>query len=738
MTTKNLKSSLLISDQEKRLIRRLYKKLCQLVNAPNETQKNDLNAAFQMSYEQHAHIRRRSGDPYIIHPLNVALILVEEMGITNVETIVCALLHDVVEDTPVTLAEIKERFGDKVTLILDALTKIKEPSEEHAPTTSMQAINFQKLFSYFSKDMRICAIKIADRLDNMRSLHFLSKEKQLKIAHETKEFYAPLAHRLGLANVKSTLETLYLKYVEPEAYKMVVKNIQIQKRGRSKTIKNFSVPIIRELDHQGIKYRMETRLKSIYSIYSKMLKKQAGFDQIHDICGLRIILDYSKAEEVKKCWEVYSIITKLYHINPKRTRDWLSTPRSNGYESLHITAMSKKGEWVEIQIRSERMHKVATQGIAAHWKYKDWKYKKSSHNPLGENVNYQQLMQQMGDLAKQDVDVSQAVRDAQLALYEKDMCIFTGVGSRIFLPRDATIFDFAIETMHEKGAYCTYAIVDGEKHTKDYVLTNGQQVNAIVVNLSQKLKPEWRLLTNTPKTRKIWKQVFSEFGKKQKDMGKRKIEKILKKHDFKLSDAIEKEIKYFFKETSIDDVYYKIGDNSIPISLLDDFIQQKLNLLARQKKGSDPQNHLFLRGTKSDIYELSSCCAPVAGDELLAATIPAKSIIEVHRADCQKAANIPAQNANNIISVSWQHTDYTFKRSIDFTALLNQETKKKVLHAIQKYDIIAFTLTKDDESENTSGTIVLYVQNANELSRLMSDIKKIEGVMQVKRGHIND
>ncbi len=714
---------------EEQTIQKKYSRLVSLLSPITDKEEKKLQEAFALSYKAHAGTRRRCGIPYIIHPLNVALILIEEIGIKDLTTIICALMHDVAEDTPITLEEIGEQFGKNPQIILDALTKIKKPTdkEEHP---HMAVINFQKIFSFFNKDLRIGPIKIADRIDNMRCLDVMPTHKKLKIAHETKAIYAPLAHRLGFGRAKSDLEDLYLKYVHPQDYHQIAQKIKLRRPERQSAIRTFARPIVKLLKEKNINCRTEMRIKSIYSIYEKMNRKNIGFDQVYDLFGLRIIHDH-RDEEITKCWQIYGLITQIYSINPHRTRDWISTSRSNGYEALHMHAMSKKGEWVEIQIRSERMHKVDTQGIAAHWKYKS-----QGQKELSQYINYEELLQEMSTLAKQDPDIDQAVQDAQLALYERDISVFTQTGQRLFLPKGATVLDYAIQTMDDQGVYCTQANVDGMLQNKSYLLKNGQQINDIYIDTKQQLQPEWTTLTHTLKARKIWKEAFSTFSAAKRKKGEKIIQRQLTPKNIPLTAATEQQLKNFFKQENLDLLYYKIGNHTIPQEVVQDFVQfqeerTRKEETNRQSSPKDAPRHMVITGEESEEYQLAPCCNPIPGDRVFGIVPPTKSTIDIHLLECEKAPSLITHYSSSLVEVTWQHTNLLFERCIKFTAALNRESKNKVLQILQEFDVLSFNLEKTHH--HTIGTIILNIHNVHELLRLIEKIKKIEGVLEVSR-----
>ncbi len=731
MNKKNHETLLPINDKENVQIKKLYKRLLALTNPKSYKEKENLKKAFSFSFTAHLNMRRKSGQPFIIHPLNVAMILAEEMGIIEIKTIAAALLHDVVEDTPITLKEIEKNFGEDIAKTLDGLTKV-ECSKENPEGIPLQALNFQKLFSFFAENMRVCAIKIADRLDNMRSLEFLPKEKQLKISAETKAIYAPLAHRLGLGIIKTTLEDLYLKHTNPKAYREILESINYHKENKMYLMDEFSSPIVTLLKAHKIKHRIEKRLKSIYSIYNKMKKKNLEFDQIHDIYGLRIILPYEGQEEITKCWQVYGIITKLYYINPGRTKDWISTARSNGYKSLHMTAMSEKGEWVEIQIRSEKMHMIAKKGIAAHWRYKNSGYIES------ENENYQELMEQISELAKEKSDISQALRDAQLALYEKDIFVFTTDGKKKYLPIDSTVLDFAIETLGEKGVYVHQALIDGKTRPKDYVLKKGEQISEIFIDPSQKLSAKAEALTHTPKTRKIWQKAFLKSTQEERKRGEKVLMKVFKKNEIPFSLQAQQELKYFFKEERMENIFYKIGSQAHYKKNLKNFVFQK-KISPNNPPIDYPKNSstpLLIRGEKSDFYQLASCCGPIVGDELVGIILKKEPMIFIHRTNCSKEAHLFFEKSKKIVPAIWEHADYTFERDVFFTTILSKESKKSILRSAETFDVMRIEFTKKKKTGVIQGSIRFQAQHLNEVNTLIKKLKKIVGIIRVSRDPI--
>lgn len=477
-------------EKEKQLILKEYRNLLRsLKETITTSERKQLRLAFEMALEAHKDMRRKSGEPYIIHPLQVAQIVVKEMGL-NATAAICAILHDVVEDTELTLDDIKREFGGKVAKIIDGLTKV---SGVFDLTSSIQAENFKKLLLTLADDVRVILIKIADRLHNMRTMDSMPRKKQLKIASETLFLYAPLAHRLGFYAIKSELEDLGMKYTESETYKEIARKLSDTKRERSRYINEFTRPIKERLDEEGMKYQIYGRPKSIHSIWNKMRTKHVTFEEVYDLFAIRIIIDSPQNKEKADCWKVYSIVTELFTPNPDRLRDWISTPKANGYESLHTTVMGHRGRWVEVQIRTVRMDEIAEKGFAAHWKYKEGTADKSLDTWLRE---IREL------LRNPDYNALEFLDDFKSNLFSKEIYVFTPKGDLKILPQDSTALDFAFEIHTDVGYHCIGAKVNHKLVPLSHRLSNGDQVE-VITSRKQKPNEDWLgfLITSRARSR---------------------------------------------------------------------------------------------------------------------------------------------------------------------------------------------------------------------------------------------
>ena len=490
-----------IEEERKQILKR-YRKLLRLAKPllkPGDAKL--IKKAFNVASEAHKEMRRKSGEPYIYHPLEVALICVEEIGL-GTTSIIAALLHDVVEDTDMELEDIEREFGVKVAQIIDGLTKIAGVFDYGS---SQQAENFRKMLLTLSDDVRVILIKLADRLNNMRTLDSMPRHKQLKIGSETKYLYAPLAHRLGLYSIKSELEDLYLKFMDKEDYDFITKKINDTRVSRNKFIKTFIAPIEKELKEQGFKFVIKGRPKSVYSIYNKMKKQNIPFEEVFDLFAIRIIIDTSYENEKAACWQVYSIVTDFYRPNPNRLRDWISTPRANGYESLHTTAMSQTGQWVEVQIRTQRMDDIAERGYAAHWKYKE---KENAPEKAAGSLD-EWITQVRTLLENNDGSAIEFMDDFRGNLFHDEVFVFTPKGDLKVLPFDATALDFAFEIHTEVGAKCIGAKVNQKLVSLGHKLKNGDQVEILTSN-KQKPSEDWLKSVVTSRAKAKIKDALKE------------------------------------------------------------------------------------------------------------------------------------------------------------------------------------------------------------------------------------
>ena len=722
--------------QEKKDILNKYKSLLRSCSdKTNKEDKKEIRKAFNLAVEAHKDMRRKSGEPYIFHPIAVAHIAAKEIGL-GATSIVCALLHDVVEDTDYTLQNIEKNFGKKVSQIIDGLTKIQDVFDKNV---SLQAENFRKMLLTLSDDVRVILIKLADRLHNMRTLDNMTKAKQLKIASETLYLYAPLAHRLGLYPIKTELEDLGLKFTKPEVYKAIAQELKATKEERNKYILKFTKPIKTKLKEDGLKFSVTGRSKSIFSIRNKMINKGVNFDNIFDKFAVRIIIDSTIEAEKADCWKIYSIVTDFYKPNPDRLRDWVSTPKVNGYESLHTTVIGDNGKWVEVQIRSKRMDEIAEKGYAAHWKYKQEERKESSLDTWIEKMR--ELLQNPESNAVDFID------DFKLNLYFGEIYIFTPNGDLKTLPKGATALDFAFEIHTDVGLKCMGVKVNGKLVSLSHQLQSGDQAEVIT---SQKQRPreDWLRFVATSRAKSKIKSALKEDKKVIAVVGKEIAERKLKHLKLKLTSQTETElIKHFDTGTSID-LYFRFGNGAISNAEIKEFV--------RLKKGGWYQiikNKIYgpsspLIKTDKEIkkiivfndddevldYKMSACCNAIPGDFIFG-FLTAIDGIKVHRSDCPNAIQLRSNYAYRVLKSKW-----VSKAEIDFIAAINIKgidslgLMNKVTQIISNQmnvNIKSININSDDGIFD--GMITLKVRNASFLKELTTKLEKIKAITSITR-----
>ncbi|HWY97540.1 MAG TPA: RelA/SpoT family protein, partial [Bacteroidia bacterium] len=551
-------------EQEKKEILNRYRGLLRSSRRKfDDDDKKMIRKAFNVAVEAHKEARRKSGEPYIYHPIAVARIVAEEIGL-GATAIVCALLHDVVEDTDITLKDIEGMFGKKVASIIDGLTKI---SGVFDASSSLQAENFRKMLLTLADDVRVILIKLADRLHNMRTLESMERTKQLKIASETLYLYAPLAHRLGLNNIKTELEDLGLKYTEPEIYNDLDKKLKDTQAERARYIHRFIIPLRETLHEQKLKFRIFGRPKSIYSIWSKIKNKNVPFEEVYDIFAIRIIIDSPPEQEKADCWRVYSIVTDYYYPNPDRLRDWVSTPKANGYEALHTTVMGPNGQWVEVQVRSERMNEVAEKGYAAHWKYKQGQT--TPEDPLEE-----WLRKIRESLANPDSNALDFIDDFKLNLFADEIFVFTPKGEMRSMPVNSTALDFAFDVHTEIGAKCIGAKVNHKLVPLSHKLNSGDQVE-ILTSKKQTPKLDWMNFVVTAKAKSRIKEYLKEEKVKLVDQGREELIPKLHQHKLEYNETTLKRLAAFLKLPDTSELFYRMAMGNITNKELKDFVKVK-------------------------------------------------------------------------------------------------------------------------------------------------------------------
>ncbi|MBA4852593.1 bifunctional (p)ppGpp synthetase/guanosine-3',5'-bis(diphosphate) 3'-pyrophosphohydrolase [Emticicia sp. BO119] len=718
-----------------------------LLRAAKPTLKEDdakqIKKAFTISMEAHKDMRRKSGEPYIYHPLEVAQICVEEIGL-GATSIICALLHDVVEDTDMTLKEIEKEFGSKVARIIDGLTKISGNFEQG---TSAQAENFRKMLITLSEDVRVILIKLADRLHNMRTLGSMARNSQLKIAHETIFIYAPLAHRLGLYKIKSELEDLYLKYTEPETFKDIAQKLKSTKSTRDRFIDNFIKPIKKKLQDTGIEFVIKGRPKHIYSIWNKIKKQNTPFEEIFDLFAIRVILQNVPPEKEKSaCWQVYSIVTDQYKPNPDRLKDWISIPKANGYESLHTTVMSQTGQWVEVQIRTERMDEISERGYAAHFKYKG--NDTSMNAPLDRWINQVRETLQSGDKS-----AIEFLEDFRGNFYNEEVFVFTPKGDLKVLRKGATVLDFAFEIHTDIGRKCTAGKVNNQLVPISYTLQNGDQVE-ILTTKNQKPSEDWLRFVTTTKAKARIKDLLKEENKVYYSDGKEIITKKFKVLGLENNLETLNQLRAYFNKKDYNDLYYAFGKAYIHADEIKKFKadrEARLNKQARieidnkafidaksfekeikKVKGNDT---LFIGDDLQEIdFTLARCCNPIPGDDVFG-FLTVNEGIKIHRNSCPNAQQLLSQYGNRVIKARWSsQVAKAFVATIHLDGIDRMGMIQDISKVISsELHINMRSLAVDTNDGIFTGDIKLYVQDTRHLEKLMKQLGEIEGVHQVTR-----
>ena len=717
----------------------ILKRYRALLRASKSTlQKGDkrmIRKAFDMALESHKDMRRKSGEPYIYHPIAVAQIAAEEIGL-GTTSIVCALLHDVVEDTDVTLDDIEQEFGKKVAKIIDGLTKISGVFDTNS---SLQAENFRKMLLTLADDVRVILIKLADRLHNMRTMEFMPRDKQLKLSSETVYLYAPLAHRLGLYAIKSELEDLSMKYMERETYQFIKNKLNEKKTEREKFIRDFIEPVKKVLEGQDLVADLFGRPKSIHSIWNKMKKKAIPFEEVYDLFAIRVILDSTPENEKADCWKAYSIVTDLYRPNPDRLRDWISSPKANGYESLHTTVMGPRGQWVEVQIRTKRMNEIAEKGFAAHWKYKE----------ASTDSGLDLWVQKVRDLLKNpDANALEFLDDFKMNLFSDEIFIFTPKGALIQLPLNATALDFAFEIHSDVGASCIGAKVNHKLVPLSYKLQNGDQVE-VITSSKQVPKEDWLSFVVTAKAKAKIKSALKEEKRKIAEDGKEILERKLKSIKVTYNSENIHKLSYYFKLASTQDLFYNVAKGLIDMKDLKEYQASEKVIESKPPERIDTdQVHNLVKGIKakdSDMlligedmqkidYKLANCCNPIPGDDVFG-FVTVSDGIKIHRTNCPNAAKLMANYGYRIVKARWTNQqELAFLTGlritgIDDVGLINQLTTV-ISH---DFKVNMRSITVDSDNGIFEGSIMVYVNDTEHLDNLIKRLKTVKGVTGVNR-----
>jgi GTP pyrophosphokinase len=730
----------LTEEQEKKEIVRQYRALLKFLKPKVKAgDKELLRRAFEMAVDAHKTMRRKSGEPYIFHPLAVSRICVEEIGL-GVRSTICALLHDTVEDTDITLEDVEREFGTEIARIIDGLTKISTVEDT---STSKQAENFRKILLTLTDDPRVILIKLADRLHNMRTLDSMKREKQLKVSSETVYIYAPLAHRMGLYAIKTEMEDLAMKYLEPDIYREIARKLAETKRERTRYINEFIRPIREKMDRADFVYEIYGRPKSIHSIWSKMKKKGVEFEEVYDLFAIRIIVDGPQEKEKEACWKIYSFITDMYTPSPERLRDWLSNPKSNGYEALHTTVMGPQGKWVEIQIRSRRMNEIAEKGLAAHWKYKE------GGGQEGDRFDqwFGQIREALGNQELSSIDF---LHDFKTSFLAEEIYVFTPKGDVKMLPIGSTALDFAFAIHTAVGSRCIGAKVNHKLVPIGHKLRSGDQIEIITSN-KQKPNDDWLALVVTAKAKSRIKDALKEEKRRIADEGKYALQRKLESMGAGYHQQNIEEVTNFYKQSSALDLFYQIAVKAIDLKELKEFKLHGDRLEAPKpvKTEAEPRpdaeaarpqprkdTELIIFGESGDkvMYHLANCCKPIPGDNVFGFVSTGKGLV-IHRTNCPNAARLMANFGHRVVKTKWaKNKEISFLTGLRITGIDDVGVIHKITNLISgelRININAITVEAQDGIFH--GNIRLYVHDKEELDNLVLRLKALPGIHAVER-----
>lgn len=728
-----------IEAEKKEILKRYKKLLRDAKKSQNVLDKKLIRKAFEVAVEAHKDVRRKSGEPYIYHPIAVAQIVAEEIGL-GTTSIVCALLHDTVEDTDLSLADIERMFGKKVRIIIDGLTKINGVVDHNDPNYSIQGENFKKMMLTLSEDARVILVKLADRLHNMRTMDSMPRHKQVKISYETFFLYGPLAHRLGLNAIKTELEDLAFKYTEPELFAEIQQKLKDSKNKLNRYINKFSQPIIEKLDETNIDYQIKGRPKSIYSIARKMKNKNIPFEEVFDIFAIRIILNSEGETEKGDCWSVYSLVTSLFQPNPHRLRDWTTTPKANGYEALHTTVMGPDGKWVEVQIRTKRMDEIAEKGLAAHWKYKN-KSDSSSDNKLEEWIL--KIRQTLENTHSSTVDF---IDDLKMNLFSEEIFVFTPAGDLKNLPKGATALDFAYEIHSNLGNQCIGAKVNHKLVALNHVLSNGEQVE-ILHSVKQSPKQSWLEIAKTAKSRQSIKSSLRKNKKAITVKGTETYHKIIAQLNVQDDASLLQELISHYKTADDSELFYKIAQKNIDRHSIKNYLtDRKKHLKAiESKKSADAlaekyktEGLLLLEDDNFEVdYALSTCCTPIPGDEVFG-FITNQEGVQIHRTNCPNAMHLQANFAFRTIKTKWgENNSLPQITGISFTGTDDVGLLSKIIEEIShKASTNIKSIAFDSNDGIFEGKIMLYIQSTSALEQLIDHLfNNNDDIRNIKRIH---
>lgn len=730
---------------ERREILIRYKRLLSVVyNKTSKEEKLMIRKAFTIARNAHSQARRKTGEPYIYHPLEVARIVAEDLGLGAV-AIVCALLHDVVEDTEYTLEDIQNIFGQKVANIVDGLTKIQDIFDYD--TQSIQSENFKKLLLSMGNDVRVILIKLCDRLHNMRTLDSMPEKKQLKIASETQFLYVPLAHRLGLYKIKSELEDLATKYINPKAYYTIKNQLKDTEEERQKFIADFCKPIDAKLKEKGYKFTISYRVKSITSILNKIEKKNVQFNEIYDIFAIRIILNVPVEVEKESCYAVYSLITSMYEQRKDRFRDWLTKPKSNGYEALHTTVMSSAGKWVEIQIRSTRMDEIAEKGLAAHYLYKEVE---EGDLDAGLDSWLNKIRDLLDNPTTSAIDF---VNDFKMNIITDEITVFTPKGRSLNLPYGSCVLDFAFNIHTDLGLKCIGAKVNYKVVPIDYKLHSADQVEIITSSIA---KPDesWLKLVHTSKAMQEIRKYIKTNKEKFSSLGEEKLKSLMLAEKIEYTEVNLNKLQKFSSSNNLIDLYYKVYNKDVDIQTIRScFVKDKpnsswiflknpfkkskpstsLDSLIANTIQKNPEKILLNQNIDSLPYVTAKCCNPLPGDDIVG--LIREGNIEVHRTSCSKAVDEMSKHGNRIVKAKWRENEkITFLAGIKIRGIDRKGLLQDLARVISEvWNINMRSLAMESSEGVFEGSIMMYISNVESLNQLMDNISKIDGIENVKR-----
>ena len=706
-----------------------------------------ITKAFNFANQAHKGIKRRSGEPYIMHPIAVASIVCNEIGLGST-SICAALLHDVVEDTDYTVEDIENIFGPKIAQIVDGLTKIS--GGIFGDRASAQAENFKKLLLTMSNDIRVILIKIADRLHNMRTLGSMLPNKQYKIAGETLYIYAPLANRLGLYKIKTELENLSFKYEHPEEYAEIEEKLNATAAERDKVFNDFTAPIRTQLDKMGLKYRILARVKSIYSIWNKMQTKHVPFEEIYDLLAVRIIFEpRNEEEELNDCFDIYVSISKIYKPHPDRLRDWVSHPKANGYQALHVTLMGNNGQWIEVQIRSERMNDVAEQGFAAHWKYKEG----GGSEDEGELEKWLRTIKEILDDPQPDaIDFLDTIK---LNLFASEIFVFTPKGELKTMPQNSTALDFAFSLHTDIGSHCIGAKVNHKLVPLSHKLQSGDQVE-ILTSKSQRVQPQWEVFATTARARAKIAAILRKERKANQKIGEEILSEFLKKEEVRPEEAAIEKLRKLHNAKNEEELLAAIGSKAIVLGEADKnelkekqtsnwkkYLTFSFGNSKEKQEEKEPQEKEkinpkeVLKLTEESLqkkYIMAECCHPIPGDDVLGYVDENDRII-IHKRQCPVAAKLKSSYGNRILATEWDtHKElsflvYIYIKGIDNMGLLNEVTQV----ISRQLNVNIRKLTIETEDGIFEGKIQLWVHDVDDVKTICNNLKKIQNIKQVSR-----